>query len=213
MTTDTVTPGTGQEHPQPIAVTLTTVTPAVEDSPDHGHAAHGHGPDEPTLTLREASDATGASVSAMRKAIRAGRLPSTVVEGPNGPEHRVTVSAVRAAMPKATASPVIVVKGGVTTDRVGSVEDLARVLEQVVSYSHEAGERAARAEAQRDHFRHELARVRLELSQVRQELKALPAAPADTVTEPSTPSRDPVLPEGVVMVRRRWWHRRGSDRG
>lgn len=58
---------------------------------------------EGTVTLRDAHAATGASVSAMRKAIRAGRLPSLVADGPNGPERRVRVADVVAAMPAATA--------------------------------------------------------------------------------------------------------------
>ncbi len=202
MTTDTVTTDTGD-----------TPLPAATDPPDREQPALGIGPlPEPTLTLREASDATGASVSAMRKAIRAGRLSSEVIEGPNGPEHRVTVSAVRAALPKATASPVVVVKGdGDRADR-GAIprEHLSEFLTHVTEQLRQADARAARAEGERDTLRAELERAQRELAGVRDELLALPTG---TVSgQPSTPGGDPV-PEGMVMVRRRWWHRRDPDRG
>lgn len=225
MTTVTVPATTGDPDQGTPAATVTVVVATAEDTPDREHPDREAAPlTEDTVTLREASAATGASVSAMRKAIRAGRLRSTVVEGPNGPEHRVTLTAVREAMPKATAprhdgpeeqavDAHVVDDDALPADRGHDDEDLARLLERVVAYSQEAGERAARAEAERDLLRGELERTRRELAGVRDELLALPAGPAPTVTEPSTPGRESEVPEGMVMVRRRWWHRRDHDRG
>lgn len=146
------------------------------------------------VTLRDASDQAGVSVSWLRKQYRRGTLPTREVAGPRGPQKLVPLDRVRAlaapfspaagapgpasgtspAAPRVPGLPQAVDRG--SRAAVGA-PDLA-LLDRLV----EAEGRAARAEADAAHLR---ARLEAALDEIRR-LRRLLAQAYDPPPPPST---------------------------
>lgn len=127
--------------------------------------------DEEWVTLREASEAAGVSVSALRKAFRSGRLASRLERGPYGDERHVELGEVRAVMgrprtdPRTTSADVSspVLSGDylpVPRSEWAAVMAQLGNLHQAGQDLAEARERAARAETEAAFLRERLAELR-----------------------------------------------------
>lgn len=161
-------------------------------------------PDSPPapewVTLADASDDVGVSVSALRKAYRAGRIAHRKVPGPYGEQVEVDLPEVARVMGQARgrATPAL------PPDYLPVPRDQwSQVLAQLGNL-HEAGqalaearERAARAETEATFLREQLREARArETERQEAELAALEVAEAVQGTVEGYP-------------RRRWWQRQG----
>ena len=165
--------------------------------------------DQPSwVTLREASDAAGVSVSAIRKAYRAGRIEARDEDGPYGVQKRVRLDEVRAVVgagvrTRTTSSDAPTGTALVLLEEARRGWDAVAALHQAAQELGEARERAGRAEGE--------ARVYAELVDERYLAQARPTAPpaassSSTSTRPTTPA--PVLEHDEPAPARGWFGRR-----
>lgn len=154
----------------------------------------------------------------MRKAIRTGRLPSVLVDGPRGREHRVTVDDVRRAMPAATAAPsparpmppagrpataVIVEAAPPAADTLTvPLEEWRRILSLVGHFTSSARS-SARPRAHAARLEERLTAKDSELEQLA--TRALAPAPSADTARPSTAAQRTQPAESPVTVPRWWW--------
>ncbi len=92
-------------------------------------------PEEKWVTLREAADATNASVAALRRWYRDGLIRSTTVPGTHGDQRLVDLDEV---MARASASPNLGRKRGAVRDEQNAV--LEALLDQVAAMAMEIAE-------------------------------------------------------------------------
>lgn len=122
------------------------------------------------VTLREASEAVDVSVSALRKAYRAGRLETRDETGPYGQQKRVRLDEVRAVMgrprtdPRGSGDvpPAVLAGDYLPVPRSEWAAVMAQLgnLHQAGQDLAEARERAARAETEAVFLRERLAELR-----------------------------------------------------
>lgn len=153
------------------------------------------------VTLREAAELGEVSVSALRKAYRAGRIDSRLDAGPYGDQRLVRLDQVRAVV-------------GARTPAAPAPTLLPQLLEEVTrgwavaSALHEAGqelgvlrERAGRAEAEAETLRGVVADLRARLDRAEDQLtRARQTTPAGVPLVVEVPVDSPV--EGPPPVRR-----------
>ena len=165
----------------------------------------GHGPVSDTgqaggerwVTLREASEAAGVSVSALRKAYREERIDSRLEPGPHGEQRIVELGQVLERMGRGRAPQPAAVRAAEVTAPPGTMlvpqEAWERVLSQL-GHLHDAGQQLAEARERAAKAETEAAFLRERLAELRARLEA-----------PSTPTPAEEVDEGRP---RRWWRRR-----
>jgi hypothetical protein len=167
---------------------VTTAEQAVPATPDTF--------DQPSwVTLREASGAVGVSVSALRKAYRAGRLEARDEDGPYGVQKRVRLDEVRAVMGTSSspsmAAPRTDGRTLVLLEEARRGWDAVAALHQAAQELADARERAGRAEGEARVYAELVEELRARVALLEQARgiagpAALPTAGAATSTRPST---------------------------
>ncbi len=109
--------------------------------------------DDGWVTLRQASDDTGVSISTLRSWYRKGLIDSRVEKGPNGSQRIVRLQEVAARARPATRPAGT---GDGLPDRNARAGELRQVIEELAA----ARERAGRAEARADLLAQELSELR-----------------------------------------------------
>lgn len=132
-------------------------------------------------TLRAASEASGVSVSGLRKWYRNESIRSETREGPNGPQRVVALEDVMARADRLTAVDDLPPRGDIVQTGRGvliSVDAWDRMMGQLNNL-YEAGQqlakaegRAARAETHAEHLRDRVADLQRRLDQARVESPA-----------------------------------------
>lgn len=127
------------------------------------------------VTLREASESAGVSISALRKWYNAGIIPSKMAPGPRGDQRLVPLDAVHAraakyahaplrdAAPEPPPPPAPVAPAAPTgIMRSGGAEELVVILDRLA----DAERRAARAETALEVAKREIAVLRVRVAQM-----------------------------------------------
>lgn len=125
------------------------------------------------VTLRDAAEAAGVSVSALRKWYRAGDLPSRMEPGPTGPRRMVPLAAVLERVGRTAEAPPRTgpVPEGMALVPLAVAERLAALLDIATAYG-EAGERVGRAEERAEQYRARIEEARLRVEALEAELRS-----------------------------------------